>query len=512
MPEIESSARVIVLLTIAGYLGVMLFVGFLAARFSSASLTHYFLGGRKMKDWVVALSAVASGRSAWLVVGVSGMAYARGLSAIWALPGYVLVELFMFWFVGVRLRRFSAMSDDITVPDYLESRFRDTTHILRIASVVLFFLFVAPYLAAQFSAGGKAFASSIGVSPVWGVTITALIVLVYTVLGGFLGVSLTDVLQALLMIIGLLVLPIVCVYNAGGVGEVLHALQAQDAALVDPLSLGLGALIGFLGIGLGSPGNPHILVRYMSIENPDRLRRSALYGTLWNVLMGWGAIWIGLAGRTFIPENILPGGDTEYIFPALAAQFFPPVLLGLMIAAILAAIMSTADSQILIVASGVTRDIIQKLTAWGKRLSERSLVALSRWVVVLLVLVGLLASLLAELEVLPKDKVFWLVLFAWSGLGASFGPAVIISLYWRRMTVWGAFAGIVTGAVVTVLWKSIPAIKNLISDNIPALKGLTYELVPAFILACIAIWTVSLLTRPKPEAVRDREKLTADAN
>ena len=144
MPEIESSARVVVLITIAGYLGVMMFVGFIVARFSSASLTHYFLGGRKMNEWVVALSAVASGRSAWLVVGVSGMAYTRGLSAIWVLPGYIIVELLMFWFVGIRLRRFSSMRDDITVPDYLESRFRDTTHVLRIASVILFFLFVAP--------------------------------------------------------------------------------------------------------------------------------------------------------------------------------------------------------------------------------------------------------------------------------------------------------------------------------------------------------------------------------
>ncbi len=506
---VEANSSMVVLVTIFAYLVVMLILGLVAGKFSSASIAHYFLAGRKLKDWIVALSAVASGRSAWLLVGLSGIAYTRGLSAIWALPGYILMELFMFWFVGVRLRKFTGAKQDITVADFLESRFRDTTHTLRIFSVILFFIFVAPYLAAQFSAGGKAFSSSIGVSPAAGIAITAIIVLIYTAIGGFLGVSLTDVFQALLMIIALVALPFVAVSSAGGVTAVLSALASTDKALVDPYSLGLGALIGFIGIGLGSPGNPHILVRYMSVEQPWRLRRAALIGTVWNVVMGWGAIWIGLAGRVFFPESsLLPaGGDTEYIFPLLAQRFFPPVLFGLMISAVLAAIMSTADSQILIVASGIARDIINKLTGWGKDLSQKSLVLISRITVFAIVLAGFMVSFLAELGYLPKDKVFWLVLFAWSGLGASFGSVIIISLYWKRMTTWGALAGMLTGSVVTIVWKSFPAVKNLISANIAALKGLTYELVPAFLLSCLMIWLVSLATKPEEAVVEDFEQI-----
>jgi sodium/proline symporter len=492
MDLFTGAAATTVIVTIAVYLAVMLLVGFLAGRFAGRSITHFFLGGRVMKDWVVALSAVASGRSAWLLLGLSGTAYLSGLPAIWALPGYILAELWMFWQMGVRLRRFTGAGGDITVPDYLESRFGDRTHLLRIASVVLFFIFVAPYLAAQFSAGGKIFHSAAGLDPLHGIVITAAIVLIYTVAGGFLGVSLTDVLQSFLMILALLVLPAWAVISAGGIGAVVSQLGGLEAALTNPWALGVGATIGLIGIGFGSPGSPHILVRHMSIEHPRMLRRAALLGTVWNVLMGWGAIWIGLCGRFYFGDpSVLPAGDKEYIFPLLAGEFFPPILFGLMVSAVLAAIMSTADSQALIVASGVVRDVIQKLTRWGAGLSERALVTLSRIVVLVLVLAGLIWSVLGQQGIIESETVFWLVLLAWSGLGASIGPVMILSLYWRRMTAWGALAGMLTGAVVTLVW-----------DKVEVLNSAMYELVPAFILACIAIWIVSLLTQPRPESLQ----------
>lgn len=486
-------AGLTILITICCYLAVMLVIGAVAGRFSGQSLANYFLAGRQMKDWVVALSAVASGRSAWLVLGASGMAFKMGLGAVWALPGYIFAELLMFWLLGVRLRRFTGRTGDITIPDYLESRFQDRSHLLRIVAVVLFFLFVAPYMAAQFSGGGKMFSAALGFEPVWGVVITALIVLVYTVLGGFLGVSLTDVLQALLMFVALLVLPALVVSELGGVGQVLAQLGGIDAALADPFSIPLliggGSVLGLLAIGLGSPGNPHILVRYMSVDDPNRLRRAALLGTVWNVLMGWGAIWIGLAGRViFVSADALPGSDTEQIFPLLAQEYFAPVLVGLMISAVLAAIMSTSDSQALIVASGVVQDVIHRITRWGQGLSQATLVALSRLVVLVLVGAALAWSLLSELEVVKSETVFWLVLLAWSGLGSSFGPVMILSLYWRRMTKWGAFAGMLTGAVVTAVWGMTPALDSKL-----------YELIPAFILAWIAIVVVSWLTPGREE-------------
>ena len=474
-------------LTLVGfvsYLVIMVLIGVLTVRFASGSLGDFFLGGRKMKDYVVALSAVVSGRSAWLILGLSGMAYARGASAVWAAAGYILVELFLFLFVGKRLRRYTARGGDITLPDFFESRFRDHQHILRIVSVVIIVVFMVAYVSAQLTAGGKAFSSSFGLSQLEGLLITAGIVLIYTMLGGFLAVSLTDVFQAIFMMVGLVGLPLVAIVQYGGIDRVISQLTTTDALMLDPWAIGLGGVIGFLGIGLGSPGNPHILVRYMSVDDPAQLRRSALLGTTWNVLMAWGAVFVGLVGRAmFASKEILPAGDTENLFTFLAASHFHPLLFGLTVAAIFAAIMSTADSQLLVASSGVVRDIYQKLIRGARGLSERRMVTLSRVMVFILILLAIGLGLVA------KGLVFWLVLFAWAGLGASFGPAVILSLFWPRVTRWGILAGFVSGTTVTVIWRLIPS-----------LKAIMYELIPGFVVSTLFVIIVSLFTSPPPDA------------
>lgn len=469
------------------YLIILVVIGVVSARFFTKSLGEFFLGGRKMKDWVVALSAVVSGRSAWLILGMSGMAYTLGVSAIWAVVGYIIVELFLFLFVGKRLRRYTQAADSITLPDFLEARFKDNLHILRITSVAIIVIFMLSYVSAQFNAGGKAFAASFGLSTTQGLWLTAIIVLAYTMLGGFFAVSLTDVVQALFMILGLVILPMIAVLNFGGLAKVIEAVSLQEQNLVNPWALGLVGSIGFLGIGLGSPGNPHILVRYMSAERPEGLRRAALLGTVWNVLMAWGAVFVGLVGRAYFPfKSQLPSGDPESLFPHLASQHLHPILFGLTIAAVFAAIMSTADSQLLVAASGITRDIYQKLFRRGSTVSERRMVFLSRIAVLLLVLgaIGLGAA--------ARELVFWLVLFAWGGLGASFGPAVILSLFWKRTTKWGIFAGLISGTLVTIVWKTIPS-----------LKALVYELIPAFLVSSLLVVLVSLFTKPPSEAQRE---------
>ena len=461
------------------YLALVVGIGAASARVSSAGLTEFFLGGRRMNRFVVALSAVVSGRSSWLLLGVTGMAFTIGASALWAVAGYTAVEAALFLFYAPRLRRFSERYDSITLPDFFADRFRDTGG-LRVVLAAVILVFMVAYVAAQFVGGGKAIGASFGLSPGTGIAITAAIVLGYTVLGGFVAVSLTDTVQALFMLFALLALPWVAIADFGGWGAVVAELRSVDSSLVDPVAIGFGALLGFVGIGLGSPGNPHILVRYMSIHDPRQLRFAAFVGTTWNVLMGTGAVLIGLVGRAFIDGvESLPQADPENLFPVLAQQHLPPALFGMIVAAIFAAIMSTADSQLLVAASTVVRDVYEKVVRRGRPLDERRLVVYSRLVVTALVALALLLGWAAD------ELVFWLVLFAWAGLGAALGPTSILALFWRRTTRAGVFAGLIAGTVTTVVWYWTPA-----------LKGALYELIPAFAAGLLATVIVSLLTRP----------------
>ena len=461
-----------------GYLLLIVGIGVWATRFSSEGVSEFFIGGRRMHRWVVALSAVVSGRSAWLVIGVVGMAYARGASAVWAVVGYIVVELFLFLYYARRLRRFSEVHDCITVPDFFAARFGDRSGLLRLSLVTILLLFIVGYVAGQFVAGGKAFAAGFGLEPATGILITAGIVLVYTVLGGFLAVSVTDMIQALFMIVALAVVPVAAIAAQGGLGAVLDQVAAADPALVDPAALSFGAFLGFLGIGLGSPGNPHILARYMSIVDAEQLRTAAVVGTVWNVVMAWGALFAGLAGRAWFPDPaLLPGGDTESLYPFLAGELLPPVVFGLVIAAIFAAIMSTTDSQLLVAASAVVRDLYEKVLHRGEEVPQAHLVLLSRVVVVVLVAASVLMGFFAE------QVVFWLVLFSWAGLGASLGPTSILALYWRGTTRAGVLAGMFAGAATVIVWKLVPALQ-------------LYELIPGFAAGLAVTWVVSKITTP----------------
>lgn len=466
------------------YLLLLLAIGVLSSRFSSEGISEFFVGGRRMNRFVVALSAVVSGRSAWLLLGVTGMAYAMGASALWAVAGYTTAEFVLFLTYARRLRVFSEHHDCITLPDFFAARFGDKDGRLRLTLAVVILVFMVVYVASQFVGGGKAMAASFGLSQWSGVLITAAIVLGYTILGGFLAVSLTDTLQALFMMIGLVLLPVVAISQAGGWAPVMAELGAYDPAFVDPLSLGFGAWIGFVGIGLGSPGNPHILVRYMSIRDPAQLRWAAWVGTTWNIVMGAGAVLVGMAGRIYFPgvEELL-AGDTENLYPMLAQLHLHPVLFGIVVASIFAAIMSTADSQLLVAASAVVRDFYQSVIRKDEVIPRERLVVLSRLTVALLVLVSLILGWLAE------TLVFWLVLFAWAGLGAALGPTSILALYWKGVTRAGVFAGLITGTLVTFIWSLTPR-----------LDAMMYELIPAFFLALAATVLVSLKTRPPPDA------------
>jgi SSS family solute:Na+ symporter len=471
-------------LALAVFLATLLLpvlIGFLTLR-RTKNQSDFFIGGRAMDKFVVALSAVSSGRSSWLVLGVSGMAFTRGTGAVWAVVGYITAEMFQFIYIGRKLRAETEKFDSLTLLDYFESRFDDRKHLIRITGSIIIAIFITAYVAAQFNGGAKALGTALNISVPAALGLSGLLVLVYMILGGYIAVAYNDVVRAVILIIGLVIFPIYGLIKAGGLGALLKTLAGLNPALVDPFSLGFGVIIGFLGIGLGSPGQPHILVRYMSIDDPDKLRISTVIGTFWNVVMGWGAVMIGLLGRALIPGvNGLPDKDPEVIYLVLSSQYFGPVLYGLIIGGIFAAILSTADSQLLVIASTFVRDIYEKILKKGQYIPEKSRLRLSRLVVLLS---GLLALVMAYLA---QDLIFWLVLFAWGGLGAAFGTPLILSLYWKRTTAAGVFAGMSTGTLIIILWKLY----------LSAPTGL-YELIPAFAGSTIAVILVSLCKKVPP--------------
>jgi sodium/proline symporter len=455
-------------------------VGFVTLK-RTRSQSDFFVGGRAMNRLVVALSAVSSGRSSWLVLGVSGMAYKLGAGAVWAVAGYTAVEFFQFIYIGRRLREQTQEFGSITLLDYFESRYNDKNHLLRITGAVIIGIFITAYVSAQLFAGAKTLGSALDIQLGWCLVISAVLILVYMVLGGFIAVAYNDVVRAVFMLVGLVVLPVMGLVHLGGAAALRDALTALDPKYIDPWSLGAGAVIGFLGIGLGSPGQPHILVRYMSIDKPVNLRSAAVIGTVWNVVLGVGAVTIGLLGRAVVPAvESLPNQDAEMVYLVLSSEYFGPALYGLLVGGIFAAILSTADSQLLVVASTFVRDVYEKILRKHSDIPESEKLRLSRWIVVMS---GALALLLAFVA---KDLVFWLVLFAWGGLGASLGPAVIFSLYWRRTTRAGILAGMITGTVVTIVWKLW----------LKAPTGI-YELIPAFLCSVLAVVAASLLTLPR---------------
>jgi SSS family solute:Na+ symporter len=479
-----------VIIPFVAYFLIVIGIGIYSTKFSSKGVSEFFLGGREMNRFVVALSAVVSGRSAWLLLGFTGLAYMVGYSAIWTALGYIIVEYLLFIYYAPKIRDYSEKHDCITVPDFYASRFGDKNGMLRLLLVIIFLIFMVTYVAAQFVAGGKAFSGYFDMTLIEGLVLTAVIVLIYTVMGGFLAVSLTDVMQAIFMIIVLVLLPIIGIIEFGG-WELIHeklvdlpqinksgeALPDAMGKMFDPFSLSLMGAVGALGIGLGSPGSPHIIVRYMSIKDPKQFKWTAYVGTFWNVFMAAGALFIGIVGRAYFNSvSELPLADVENVYIHLANQLLPGFLVGLLLASIFAAIMSTADSQLLVAASSVVRDVYQMIIKRDAALSQKKLANMSRWVVLILVVLAVI------LGIYVQGLVFWFVLFAWAGLGAAIGPTSILALFWKKTTRAGVIAGMIGGTLTVFFWKLY------FSDVI-------YELIPGFVVALILTLVVSLFTQ-----------------
>jgi len=453
-----------------------IFIGLLTVK-RTKSQSDFFIGGRTMDKFTVALSAVSSGRSSWLVLGLSGMAYSLGTPAVWSAAGYITMEMFQFVYIGRRFRTQSEAYGSLTLLDYFVSKFKDPRHIMRLVGAVVITVFMTSYVAAQLNAGAKSLNMALGLPLIWALIISGALILVYMALGGYIAVAYNDVVRAFIMLLGLVIFPVYGLIKIGGVHTLLTLLQELSPQHLNPFALGVGATISMGGNAFGPPGQPHILVRYMSIDDPDKLRLSTVIGTIWNVLLAWGALFIGLLGRVIFPAvGSLPGSDPEMIYIVLASDYFGPVMYGLLMGCIFAAILSTADSQLLVVVSTFVRDIYEKIIRKDTVPDEAHRIQLSRIVVVL---AGVAAMALAYFM---KDTIFWFVLFAWAGMGASFGPAVILSLYWKKTDRWGIIAGMIAGTLVTVLWKLF----------IREMTGI-YEIYPALLASTLMVVGVSLL-------------------
>lgn len=460
---------------VALYMALLLAIGWAAARLTR-SPEDFFLAGRSLGSWVTAISSTASSESGWVVLGAVGMAYAGGVSALWYAPGCLCGYVVNLYFVAPRLRREAAAQGALTLPDFLADRLGGSLAV-RLLAVAVIFLCLGGYVAAQLTATGKALEAILGLPYGQGVVLGGGVILLYTLLGGFRAVSWTDFVQGLIMVAALTAMPLLALGAAGGYGAVLAGLQRLDPALVSVAGgktgfALFGLVTGLFGIGLGYPGQPHVLTRYMAASSGEKIRQTQLIAMAWGVLVFYGAGYLGLAGRLLRPG--LP--DPEQLFPLLAKESLHPLLAGVMLAAILSAIMSTVSSQLLVAASAVSRDLLER--GFGVARSGRASLLAGRAAVVVL---GLLAIWVAVGQV---RVVFWFVLFAWSGLGAAFGPVVLLSLWTRRVTPWGAAAGIATGFLVTVLWKAAG-----LSDRY------IYELVPAFLLAGAAVLLAGALER-----------------
>lgn len=464
-----------------GYLIMLFAIGIYSSKFSSKGIEEYFIGGRRLNKYVVALSAVVSGRSAWLLLAFSAIAYNLGVAAIWAAVGYIIIEFWMFLYYAPKLRRFSEANDVITVPDFYAAKFGDKDNKLRIITVTVITIFMIAYVSSQFVAGGKTFAASFDISQTYGLLISAAIILLYTLAGGFMAVSLTDVVQAIFMLFSLVIVPMLAIWSAGGWEFIAADLVRQKADFFNPFSIAIASICGFIGIGLGSFGSPHIMVRYMSINDPNSFKTVAIVGTIWNIIMATGALFVGFAARVYFPSlDAFTAGDVENAYPTLAKLILNPTLFGIVVASIFAAIMSTADSQLLVAASGLVRDIYQKIIKKGEEIPPKLLVKYSRYSVLIMVLIALILGFVAE------DQIFWLVLFAWGGLGASIGSTSLLALFWEGTTRQGVIAGILTGTISIFIWK-----------NVPFLSGLIYELIPTFFLAMLVTVVVSFETAEK---------------
>ncbi|WP_010170693.1 sodium/proline symporter PutP [Bacillus coahuilensis] len=484
------------LITFIVYLVGMLVIGVISYRLTS-NLSDYVLGGRSLGPGVAALSAGASDMSSWLLLGLPGYAYAAGMDSIWLSVGLIVGAYLNWKFVASRLRSYTEVANDsITVPDFFENRFKDRSRVLRIVSALVILIFFTFYVSSGLVGGALLFEETFNLSYTTALWVGAIVIISYTFLGGFLAVSWTDFFQGLLMFLALVVIPIVAISKIGGINETLDAVRSIDPSYLsatDSVTF-LGA-VSLLAWGLGYFGQPHIITRFMAIRSTEEVPKARFYGMSWMVISMIGATVVGLAGIAYFAADPLIVGDvdnSEKVFIYFADLLFNPWVSGVLLAAILSAIMSTIDSQLLVSSSALAEDFYKALIR--KNASDKELVWVGRIGVIVIALIAIGLAYQGNQE--GGASVLELVSYAWAGFGAAFGSVIVFSLYWKRMTGLGALAGIITGAVTVVVWKQL-TVNGIIGFDL-------YEIVPGFILSSIMIVVFSLIgNEPKKGIVEE---------
>jgi sodium/proline symporter len=516
-----------------GYLILMLAIGFLFSK-RQESLGDYYLGGRKMNKWVVALSAQASDMSGWLLMGLPGAIYLGGFSEAWIGIGLMIGTYLNWKIVAGRLRRYSqACGDSITIPDFICNRFRDGTGVSRIVAAIIILVFFTFYTASGFVSAAKLFTSTFGIPEsltFCGITMTgyqlclwvaALVVVSYTLLGGYMAVCWTDFIQGSLMFFAIVLIPAIVVCNAGGfastvdqINEINPYLQSLFTNASTAKAAGFIGLASCMAWGLGYFGMPHILVRFMSIDNPAAVKGSRRIAMTWGVISLFAATVIGLVFHLYLKQRGLTlaqvGNDPEKMFMVMIngifdGGFLMRIFAGILLSAIMAAIMSTADSQLLVSSSSFSNDLYKVVLR--KKAGNRELIFVSRLAVGAVALAALLMAMDTSSDFFKV--VMKMVSFAWAGFGAAFGPLILLALFWRRTTLSGAVAGMVTGAVTCFVWKFVLSSNAALVAAHPILA--LYELAPGFVLSLVVTIAVSLVSKKPAQEIIDEFDRVANA-
>ena len=467
------------------YLVFLIGVGYKTMAFNK-SQEDYLLAGRKLGPWVTAFSERASGESAWLLLALPGAAISVGLGEAWTVIGITLGIIASWYLIAERLRKETEKYDALTIPEYLHRKYQDNSNVIRLFSAVIIAFFFTFYVSAQFHASGKVINSLFGLSPVNGITIGAAVIISYTLMGGLFAVAWTDLLQGILMIGTLVILPLAGFLELQGNAYTLSDDLLQIGESNASFTMGRGGLaavsviFGGLSWGLGYLGQPHLLIRYMAIRNPIDVKKARTIAILWALPGITGAFLIGLVALNYYGPEYFNYFDVEQAMPLLALELLPPVFAGLLISGAVAAMMSTADSQLLVSTSAITEDFIHQYL--GKNISNKALVRLSRFTIVIL---GLFAFGIAYLSELQERNIFGVVSYAWSGLGSAFGPALLLSLWWSDTTRKGIIAGLLTGFLTTIIWANTD------------LKLIVTERLVSFVFAFLMVVIVSRIDKDK---------------
>ena len=516
------SNTVQILIAMVIYMSAVILIGVLFARRANKNSSEYFLGGRSLGPWVTAMSAEASDMSGWLLMGLPGVAYWCGVSdAAWTAIGLAVGTYLNWLIVSKRLRRYSEHAGEaITLPEFFSNRFHEKSKVIMSIAAIFILIFFTVYASSCFVTCGKLFSTLFGMPYISMMIVGAIFVLLYTLLGGFLAESVSDFMQAIVMIIALALVVILGTNAAGGLNAVVENAKSipgffeffgiatpetvdgvQQVANGKPLfgeagKYGILSIASCMAWGLGYFGMPQVLLRFMAIRSEGELTRSRRIATIWVVISLSVAVFIGVVGRALFPTNLTTSADAENIFILLSESLLPPLLAGFVMAGILAATISSSDSYLLIAASALAKNLYQGIAR--KNATEKQVMTVSR---ITLLVISLIAMVIASNE---KSIIFTIVSFAWAGFGAVFGPLMILSLFWKRINRAGAIAGMLSGGIMVFVWKLA----------IRPLGGIwnIYELLPAFIISCIFIVVVSLLTAPPSAEIQEEFDLVAGKN